>query len=92
MPLPLGIIKQGCMKLDSFIQDMREASSYDDIEPDDIEKINKLADMACLMEASLINIVRRECDEEDFVNEQIEMDQIEAYPDNDMNLLDQEIE
>jgi hypothetical protein len=92
MSLPLGIMKQGCMKLDSFIQDMREANSYDEIEPDDREKINKLADMACLMEASIINIVKRECDEDDFINEQIEMDQIDAYPDNDIDLLDQEIE
>jgi hypothetical protein len=90
--LPLALFKQGVMKLESFMNDMNEIREDDKVDNDDKEKIIRLVEMAGTMEATLLNIVRKETDEEDFLNENIDMDEIDQYPDSNDELLDSEIE
>lgn len=90
--LPLGIIKQAVMKLDSFSIDMSEIIEDEDITQDDKEKFQTLRSTAGDMMALLINIVREEIGEEEFINEQIDLDEIDPYPEEPTDdLLNDEI-
>ena len=79
--LPLGLFKQACMKIDSAIADMNEIREDADIDDDSKETLTRLVEMAGTIEASLVNIIRKECGEEEFLNENIPMDEIDPYPD-----------
>jgi len=79
--LPLGLFKQGCMKLDSFISDLNEIKEDADLDPEDNETLSKMIEVAEAMEATLLNIVKKECGEEDFLNENVIMDEIDPFPD-----------
>jgi|GEM_PF-2976008 len=94
MKLPLGIIRQAVMKLDSFIIDIKEILEDDDLDDDDRELFEKISETAGIMGAEIINIVRREMDEEEFLNENPEMDPIDAFPGTEEveDLLNEEIE
>lgn len=89
--LPLGLFKQACMKIDSFVTDIHEITEDANIDDDNKETLTRLAEMAASIEASLINIVRSEMDEEEFINENITMDEIEEYPGTIKDLLDEPI-
>jgi hypothetical protein len=80
--LPLGIIRQACMKLDSFMSDMAECREDADVDKDIIEKFTQLMELAGTMQATLVNIVSSECDEEDFLNEAFDMDSIDEWGNN----------
>jgi hypothetical protein len=82
--LPLGLFKQACMKIDSAIADMNEIREDIDVDDDNKETLTRLVEIAGTIEASLINIIRKECDEEEFLNENIPMDEIDPYPDSNI--------
>lgn len=78
--LPLGILRQAVMKLESFAGDIREAAEDEDIEPTDKENFEKMAEMAGIMMANIVNTVSRELGEEEFLQEEFDMDAIDEYP------------
>lgn len=78
--LPLGLCKQAAMKLDSFISDVREISEDEDIDVEDKQDFETMAEMAGTMLATIVNIVNKECEESEFLGEKIPMDEIDAYP------------
>ena len=82
--LPLGIFKQAIMKIDSFIGDINEIREDSDLDPEDRETLIQMVELAGVMEATLLNMVRKEMDEEDFLNETFDMDVIEEYPDPEL--------
>ena len=91
--LPLGLCKQAVMKLDAFISDIREIVEDEDIEPEDREDFETMAEMAGTMLATIINIVNKECEEHVFLAEQIPMDDIDSYPEEpETDIMDTEIE
>lgn len=78
--LPLGILRQACMKLDSFISDMAEAGEDPDIDADIRDSFVRIREMASLMQAQIINTVVSEGgEEEDFLNESFDMDKIDEW-------------
>jgi len=79
--LPLGLLKQSIMKLDSFMSDVNEIREDGNIDDEIEETLMKMVELAGMMEATMINIVRKECDEEEFLSETIEMDGFDSYPD-----------
>lgn len=87
---PLAIVKQAVMKLDSFMTDIHEIREEPDIDEEDKQTLDAIAGTADLMLAYLVNMIREECEEEDFMNEDIQMDPIDSYPDKD--ILDQAID
>ena len=89
--LPLGILKQSVMKLGSFMQDMYEACEDDDVSDDQKHTFMALAEMAGNMSAAITNAVSAEMSEEEFMREEINMDEIEPYPEANSDLLDEEI-
>lgn len=91
--IPLGLCKQAVMKLDSFNTDISEILEDDDIDEKDREDFMTMKEMADAMIAVILNIIEPEYSEEDFMNENIAIDDIDPYPDfiND-DILDMNIE
>ena len=91
--LPLGIIKQGCLKLESFIVDMQEVLEDEDFkDPNDRETITRITEMANTMEAALVNLVTQEIGEEEFISEKIQMDELGDFPEIERDILDEIIQ
>ena len=89
--LPLGILRQATMKMDSFMQDMYEACEDEDVTDDQRHTFMALAEIAGNMSAQIVNVISAEMSEEDFIREEIDMDAIESYPGTNTDLLDEEI-
>ena len=90
--LPLGLCKQAVMKLDAFITDVREIVEDPDLEVEDRQDFETMAEMASTMLATIINIVNKECEEHVFLGEKIPMDDIDEYPEDNSDIMDMEIE
>lgn len=90
--IPLGLCKQAALKLDSFISDCCEIKEDPDLDPKDKEDFDKMIELAGVMEATIVNIVSKEMGEEEFIGENIPMDEIGTYPGDDSDILEEEIE
>lgn len=82
--LPLGILKQACMKLDSFMQDIHEIMEDSQVSSDDKQILMQLTEAVGTIEMNMINIVSNEMDVNEFLQESVEMDDIDEYPDDGM--------
>lgn len=78
--LPLGLIKQATLKLDSFMSDLNEIKDDPDLDDDDRATFETIRDISATMLAHIVNIVSKEIGEEEFMNEEIMMDKIEHIP------------
>ena len=84
--LPLGILKQAVMKLDSANTDIKDAMADEDLTPDDTEALSQISEVLQNTEAFLYSIVSKEMDEDEFANEDVDMDEISEFPES--NILD----
>lgn len=90
--LPLGLCKQALMKLESFVGDIHEIREEDDLTDDEIYELTQMAEVAGILGVRLLNIVKKECNEDDFLSEEVNMDEIGLYPEKvDPDILDEEI-
>jgi len=89
--IPLGLCKQSIMKLDSFMSDLNEMREDTDVSQEHKDVFSGMAEVASVMEATLLNLVREECGEEEFLNESVMMDPLERYPEFG-NTLDEIVE
>ena len=60
--------------------DVHELLENDNITDDEKTTLRGMVETTASMEAVLVNIVKRECDEEEFLNESVMMDEIDSYP------------
>ena len=90
--LPVGLFKQALMKLESFVGDIHEIREEDDLTDDEIYELTQMAEVAGILGARILNIVKKECNEDEFLNEDVAMDEIGLYPEKvEPDLLDEEI-
>lgn len=89
--LPLGVMRQAVMKLDSFITDMAECMEDEDIDDYDRQSFCVLKETAANMEATLVNVAMKEISEEDFLAEEPEMDPIDPAPGEVDDIMDEEL-
>lgn len=89
--LPVGLCKQALLKFDSALNDLHEIAEDSDIDEEDRALVNTLAEVTGNIMASITNMVMKEISEEDFIAENIDMDALDPYPDNDVDILDQDI-
>ena len=82
--LPLGILKQAVMKLDSANTDIKDAMADEDLTPDDVEALSQVSEILQNTEAFLYSMVSEEMDEDEFANEEVEMDEISEFPESDI--------
>lgn len=92
--IPLALCKQASMKLDSFMTDIREILEDEDVEPEDKATFSTMLELGSAIMVNLVNLVRKECEETDFLSEQIPMDEIDPWPGDgvDDDVLDTEAE
>ncbi len=91
--LPLGLCKQAFMKLESFISDIHEIREDEDLTPEEIYELTRMAEVAGLLGVRLLNIVKKECGEEEFLNEEVGMDEIGLFPEQvDGDILDEVVD
>lgn len=90
--IPLGLCKQAALKLESFIADICEIREDPDV--DDIDKANldKMVEIAGTMEAMIVNMISKECGEEEFLAIDVPMDEVGPYPGDDIEIDDIPIE
>ena len=89
--LPLGLCKQVALKFESAISDIYEILEDPDLTEIEKENFKKMAEVTSLLEAHLINIISRECEEDVFLNEDVPMDEIGTYPGDDIDIMDSDI-
>lgn len=80
--LPLGILRQAIMKMESAMTDLNEAKEEVD-DSNGKELLNQVTETLGNMTACIVNLVSQEIDEESFLSETIEMDAIDPYPTNE---------
>lgn len=89
--IPLGLCKQAALKLESFISDACEIKEDPDLDPIDKENFEKMIEIAGVMEATIVSMVSKECEEEEFMSVDVPMDEMGPYP-GDEDLMDQPID
>ncbi len=87
--LPLGLIKQAILKMESALTDLREIIEDEDIEDDDKDDFVELAEYSSNIIAVLYNKVN---DDEDFIKENVKMDEIGTWPGELNDIMENEIE
>lgn len=78
--LPLGVLRQACMKLESFMTDIREIMEENELVEEDRQNFDVMVEMSGRMLATIVNMVGRELGEEDFLAETPDMDTIDPWP------------
>ena len=90
--LPLGLCCQSMMKYESVLVDLNEILEDADLTDVQIEKFRVLADVTGRCMATIANMVSEEMEEEMFLAEDIQMDDIATYPRYESDIMDEEIE
>ena len=90
--LPLGVCKQAIMKLESVLVDFKEIAEDEDIDEKDKEDFEQMSEYIGNIIASVTLKVTKEIGEEEFLREEINMDEFEPYPEPSVDLFDEEIE
>ncbi len=89
--LPLGLMKQAVMKLDSALSDLYEISNDDDIDEIDKNDFDNMSEYITNIIAAITIKASKEIGEEEFIRENINMDEIEPYPGEIGDILDEVI-
>lgn len=90
--IPLGLCKQAALKLESFIVDINEIREDPDVDQEDKDNLEKMVEIAGTMEAMIINMISKECGEEEFLAIEVPMDEMGPYPGDDVDIEDVPIE
>lgn len=91
--LPLGLCKQAFMKLASFIADIHEIREDEDLTNDEKYEFTQMAEVAGMLGARILNTIKKECSEEEFLNEEVTLDEIDLFPERiDGDILDDVID
>lgn len=73
--MPLGLCRQAAMKLDAFIADIHEIKEDEELYPEDRETFEQIAEISGTMMAAIVNMVTKEMGEEEFLAEDVVMDE-----------------
>lgn len=90
--VPLGIFKQAMMKIESAVLDLHEIKEDEELDPADKPMIEAMIETMSIISANIINIIKKEMDEDDFLAEDFAMDEIGTFPGDEVDILDQSIE
>lgn len=77
--IPLGLCKQAVMKLDSFITDVHEIKEDADLDPEDKQIFEQIAEISGSIMAAIVHMVSKELGEEQFLSEDFIMDDMDKY-------------
>lgn len=75
--MPLGLCRQAVMKLDAFMADIHEIKENEGLPPEDKKTFEQIAEISGEMMTAIISMVTKEMGEEDFLSEDVIMDEID---------------
>lgn len=78
--IPLALCKQATMKLDAFMTDVHEIMEDEDLSSEQKQTFSTMLELANTMMVNMVNIIREECGEEEFISETVPMDEIDPWP------------
>ena len=78
--LPLGLCKQIFLKVESTIHDLEEIASDDDLTTDERYEFRQMLEVQTMIGMRVLNMIKKEMNEDDFINEDIVMDSFEDEP------------
>lgn len=81
--IPLGLCKQAYMKLEGALCDIYEIKEDDDLDENEKQIFTEIAECLSISMAHIVNIISKEIEEEDFLNENIPMDEVGTYPESE---------
>lgn len=90
--IPIGLCKQAVMKFDSASSDIHEILEDEDLNEYERKIFQMISEYTSTFIAHIVNIVKQECGEEDFLQEEVPMDDIDQYPGDDIPIEDMSIE
>ena len=90
--LPLGICRHCVAALDAAKTDIHEIMVDDEVNDEDKQNFAYISDVIGDMMATIINMTNRECDEEDFMAEHIDLKFEDYHVEEPIDLLDEEVE
>lgn len=90
--LPLGLCKQAVLKLESALSDIHEIILDEDISAEQKEWFEVAAEYLGNITAVIYNQVEAEMGEDEFIAEIVEMDQLESWPGETDDIMNQNIE
>lgn len=86
--LPLGICKQAILKYEAALADIHEIIE-DEISDEQKETFQTIAEYTGNIIAHIFNEINQEMDENEFIAEQIEMDEIGEWPEENNDLMNE---
>lgn len=94
--LALGLCRQSVLKLESVMNDFNEIIEDESLNDEQRLLFEEMSEICGRMMANIVNIVSTEMDEDTFLGERIAMDHISmnedgSYPEEEMDILDQEL-
>ena len=90
--LPLGICRHCITALDAAKTDIHEILEDEEINEEDRNQFQYISEILGDMMAVIINMINRECDEEDFLQEHIDLQLEDYWGEPEIDILDEEIE
>ena len=83
--LPLGVLRQAIMKMESAMVDVLEAKEDDDLSDENKHVMEGIGEILGQCVAVIVNITNEEIGEEEFLREMIDMDEIDPFPGTEKN-------
>lgn len=74
--VPLGLCRHAVMKLDAFTADIHEIKEDEDLSPEDRQTFEQIVEISEEMMAAIVNMVTKEMGEEEFLSEDVAVDDI----------------
>lgn len=78
--LPIDMLRQAVMKLESAMVDILEAREEDDMEDENRHALEGCAEIIGQVNAVIVNMVAAEMEEDEFLALELNMEEIEQYP------------
>lgn len=77
--IPLDLCRQAALKLDGFIADVYEIREYENLVSEDRQILGQIAETAGEMLAAIIAMASKEMEEEEFLSNDMSMNEIDGY-------------
>lgn len=88
--VPIGLCKQAVMKIESAMVDILEIREDELLSDENKYAMNGIAEILGQINAVIVNIVSQELGEDEFLAEVVEMDPIDPYPGDDIDIMEQD--
>lgn len=86
--IPLDLCKRAAMKLDSFLTDIYEVLEDPDLDENQKYDFSLMTELGSVMITRIVNIVRKEMNEEELLTNDIDIGEFDEYPVKEPSIFD----